>query len=117
MELLEAAGVTVLRASAVEETEPFGVTDQPRFLNQVLEVRWEGSARQLLEAAQAVERAAGRRPRQRWGPRELDVDIVLFGEERIDEPGLTVPHPGLWEREFVWRPLARLRPDILEKRP
>ena len=103
----------MLRASPVEETEPFGVTDQPRFLNQVLEVEWAGSARELLAAAKAVEAAAGRRPRERWGPRELDVDILLFGDLEIDEPDLQVPHPGLWEREFAWRPLVRLRPDIL----
>lgn len=115
--LLEEAGVHVLRASPVIETEPFGVTDQPRFLNQVLEVEWAGSARELLAVAKAVERRAGRRPRRRWGPRELDVDILLLGDERIDEPDLQVPHPGLWERDFVLRPLAALRPDILERRP
>lgn len=115
--LLEAAGAHVLRASAVIETEPFGVTDQPRFLNQVLEVEWDGTARELLAAAKAVERRAGRQPRRRWGPRELDVDILLLGDERVDEPDLQVPHPGLWERDFMWRPLVALRPDILERRP
>ena len=115
--LLEQAGVRVLRASPVVETEPFGVTDQPRFLNQVLEVEWAGTARELLAVAKDVERQAGRQPRRRWGPRELDVDILLLGDERIDEPDLQVPHPGLWEREFMWGPLGRLRPDILEKRP
>lgn len=92
------------------------MTNQPRFLNQVLEVEWSGSARELLAAAKAVEAAAGRRPTYRWGPRELDVDILLFGDERIDEPDLAVPHPGLWERDFVLRPLGELRPDILERR-
>ena len=115
--LLETAGVRILRRSSVIETEPFGVTDQPRFLNQVLEVEWAGSARELLGAAKAAERDAGRRATYRWGPRELDVDILLFGDERIDEPGLQVPHPGLWERDFVLGPLAELRPDILESRP
>lgn len=115
--LLEAAGVHVRRGSPVIETEPFGVTDQPRFLNQVLEVDWDGTARELLAVAKAVERQAGRQPRRRWGPRELDVDILLLGDERVDEPDLQVPHRGLWEREFMWRPLAALRPDILERRP
>jgi 2-amino-4-hydroxy-6-hydroxymethyldihydropteridine diphosphokinase len=114
--LLEARGARVLRRSSVIETEPFGVTDQPPFLNQVVEIEWDGTARELLEAAKAVERDAGRRPTYRWGPREIDVDILLFGDERIDEPDLKVPHPGLWERDFVLRPLAELRPDILERR-
>ncbi|HEX6548920.1 MAG TPA: 2-amino-4-hydroxy-6-hydroxymethyldihydropteridine diphosphokinase [Candidatus Dormibacteraeota bacterium] len=116
-QLLEAHGVKVLRRSSVIETEPFGVTQQPPFLNQVLEVEWPGTARRLLEVAKAIELEAGRRPTFRWGPRELDIDLVLFGEERIDDPDLKVPHPGLWEREFVWRPLSELRPDILESRP
>ncbi len=94
------------------ETEPWGVEDQPRFLNQVLEVEWPGSARQLLAAVQQVEAAVGRRPTFRWGPREIDVDILLFGEEAIDEPDLQVPHPRLGERPFVLEPLRELRPDL-----
>jgi 2-amino-4-hydroxy-6-hydroxymethyldihydropteridine diphosphokinase len=94
------------------ETEPFGVTEQPRFLNQVLEVRWDGSADELLAAAKEVERAVGRKPTYRWGPREIDVDILVFGEERISRPGLEVPHPGLRDREFLRRPLLELRPDL-----
>jgi len=115
--LLEESGARIVRRSTVIETEPFGVTDQPPFLNQVLEVEWDGSARELLAAAKAAERAAGRRPTYRWGPREIDIDVLLFGDERIDEPDLKVPHPGLWERDFVLRPLGELRPDILESKP
>lgn len=114
--LLVEDGARILRQSSVIETEPFGVTDQPSFLNQVLEVEWDGSARELLDAAKAAERAAGRRQRQRWGPRELDIDILLFGDERIAEPGLQIPHPGLWQRDFVLRPLGELRPDIVKSR-
>lgn len=108
--------MAILRASSVVETEPYGVTAQPRFLNQVLEVDWDGSPRALLEVAQAVEREVGRTPSFRWGPREIDVDILLLGEERVDEPDLQVPHPGLWQRDFVLGPLRELRPDILEAR-
>jgi 2-amino-4-hydroxy-6-hydroxymethyldihydropteridine diphosphokinase len=111
--LLAEQGARLLRESLVRETEPFGVTDQPRFLNQVLEVEWAGSPRQLLKAAKAVERQVGRRPGYRWGPREIDVDILLFGDQTVEEPGLTIPHPGLGEREFVREPLRELRPDIL----
>jgi 2-amino-4-hydroxy-6-hydroxymethyldihydropteridine diphosphokinase len=110
------AGARILRASSVMETEPWGVTEQPRFLNQVLEVEWARSARDLLAAMQNVLHQVGRTPTYRWGPREIDVDILLFGDQRIDEPDLQVPHPRMWERDFVMRPLRELRPDILEKR-
>jgi 2-amino-4-hydroxy-6-hydroxymethyldihydropteridine diphosphokinase len=114
--LLADQGVRLLRESAVRETEPFGVADQPRFLNQVLEVEWSGRPRDLLEAARAVESAVGRTPTRRWGPREIDVDLLLFGDESVDEPDLVVPHAGLWERDFVLTPLAELRPDLVSAR-
>jgi|SRR5215813_2568600 len=110
--LLEEAGARLLRASAVHETEPFGVIDQPRFLNQVVEVEWRLGPRELLGAVKAVETAAGRKPTYRWGPREIDVDILLFGSDTVDEPDLVIPHPGLYERDFLLRPLAELRPDL-----
>ena len=110
---LEARGARILRESTVQETEPFGVLDQPHFLNQVLEVDWQGSPRDLLDAAKAVEAAVGRRETYRWGPREIDVDILLFDDLTVREEGLTIPHPGLAEREFVRAPLRELRPDIL----
>jgi 2-amino-4-hydroxy-6-hydroxymethyldihydropteridine diphosphokinase len=112
-EELEARAVRILRQSSVLETEPFGVRDQPLFLNQVLEVEWAGNPRELLEVAKAVEAAVGRTAGYRWGPREIDVDILLFDELTVSEEGLTIPHPGLAEREFVRVPLAELRPDIL----
>jgi 2-amino-4-hydroxy-6-hydroxymethyldihydropteridine diphosphokinase len=114
--LIEEAGARVLRASSVIETEPWGVTEQALFLNQVLEVDWAGSARDLLTAMKNVLHRVGRTQTYRWGPREIDVDILLFGDLRIDEPDLQVPHPRMWERDFVMRPLRELRPDILEKR-
>jgi 2-amino-4-hydroxy-6-hydroxymethyldihydropteridine diphosphokinase len=107
--------VRILRASSVRETEPFGVSDQPRFLNQVLEVEWAGSPQGLLRATKAVEAEVGRTPSFRWGPREIDVDILLFGEEQVATAELTIPHPGLWERDFVLQPLGELRPDILKE--
>jgi 2-amino-4-hydroxy-6-hydroxymethyldihydropteridine diphosphokinase len=90
------------------ETEPWGVTDQPRFLNQVLEVEWLGSARRLLAVAKAVEREGGRKATRRWGPRVIDVDILLFGNESISEPGLVIPHPRIAERPFVLAGLEEL---------
>ena len=113
---LRLKGARILRRSSVVETEPWGVTDQPRFLNQVLEVAWEGTPRELLGAAKAVEKEGGRRPSRRWGPRALDVDILLFGDERIDEPDLVVPHPRLAERQFVLRSLGELGLRISTRR-
>jgi len=110
---LASRGARILRESSVHETEPFGVLDQPRFLNQVLEVEWPGSPRELLVAAKAVEAAVGRQETYRWGPREIDVDILLFDDLTVCEEGLTIPHPGLAEREFIRAPLRELRPDIL----
>jgi 2-amino-4-hydroxy-6-hydroxymethyldihydropteridine diphosphokinase len=79
----------------------------------VLEVEWDGTPRELLETAKAVETAVGRTETYRWGPREIDVDILLFDDLTVREKGLTIPHPGLAEREFVLAPLHELRPDIL----
>ena len=105
---LRQRGVRILRQSRVIETEPWGVTDQPRFLNQVLEVEWVGSARRLLGVAKAVEREGGRKATRRWGPRVIDVDILLFGNERISEPGLVIPHARIAERPFVLEGLEEL---------
>ena len=105
---LRQKGARILRQSRVIESEPWGVADQPRFLNQVLEVDWGGTPRQLLRAAKSVEREGGRRPTRRWGPRVIDVDIILFGDQCVHEPGLEIPHPRLLERDFVLAPLREL---------
>jgi 2-amino-4-hydroxy-6-hydroxymethyldihydropteridine diphosphokinase len=105
---LRQKGARILRQSRVIETEPWGVTDQPRFLNQVIEVDWTGTPRQLLKAAKDVEREGGRKPTRRWGPRVIDVDILLFGDERIAQRDLVVPHPRIGERQFVQQSLGEL---------
>ena len=105
---LREKGARILRASTVIETEPWGVTDQPRFLNQVLEVEWSGSPRQLLRAAKAVEHEGGRVRTRRWGPRTIDVDVLLFGDRRVSEPDLVIPHPRIKERPFVLEGLREL---------
>ena len=104
-----------LRASTVRETEPVGITDQPSFLNAAAEVETELSARGLLESLLAIERDLGRdrTAEQRWGPRTIDLDLLLYGEEVVDEPGLTVPHPRLAERRFVLEPLHELAPELV----
>jgi 2-amino-4-hydroxy-6-hydroxymethyldihydropteridine diphosphokinase len=105
---LRQKGARVLRQSRVIETEPWGVADQRRFLNQVLEVEWAGTPRELLKAAKAVEREGGRRPTRRWGPRIIDVDILLFGRENVRETDLQIPHPRIAERPFVLAGLSEL---------
>jgi 2-amino-4-hydroxy-6-hydroxymethyldihydropteridine diphosphokinase len=105
---LRQKGARVLRQSRVIETEPWGVADQPRFLNQVVEVDWLGTPRQLLRAAKAVEVEGGRTVTRRWGPRVIDVDILLFGDERFQQSDLVIPHPRIGERAFVSEALAEL---------
>jgi len=105
---LREGGVRIRRRSTVIETEPWGVADQPRFLNQVVEAEWPGTARQLLRLAKDVERDGGRRPTRRWGPRVIDVDILLFGGDRIDQRDLVVPHPRISQRPFVIESLREL---------
>ena len=109
---LRRKGARILRQSRVIQTEPWGVREQPRFLNQVVEVEWEGSARQLLRAAKAVEREGGRTATKRWGPRVIDVDILLFGAETIRQPDLQVPHPRIRERDFVMQGLRELGVEL-----
>jgi 2-amino-4-hydroxy-6-hydroxymethyldihydropteridine diphosphokinase len=105
---LREKGVRILRRSQVVETEPWGVTDQPRFLNQVVEGEWDGSPRQLLRVAKAVEREGGRVATKRWGPRVIDVDILFFEDRKVDEPDLVIPHPRITERPFVLQSLEEL---------
>ena len=105
---LRQKGLRVLRQSRVIETEPWGVTDQPRFLNQVIEGEWRGTARELLRVANEVEREGGRKPTARWGPRVIDVDILLFGDQRINRRDLVIPHPRMTERQFVLESLDEL---------
>jgi 2-amino-4-hydroxy-6-hydroxymethyldihydropteridine diphosphokinase len=103
--------IGVSRLSPVIETEPWGFTDQPRFLNAVAEVETSLSARAFLDHLLDVERRLGReRTGRQWGPRTIDLDLLLFGDEQIDEPGLVVPHPRIAERAFVLVPLAELDP-------
>ncbi|HET7420593.1 MAG TPA: 2-amino-4-hydroxy-6-hydroxymethyldihydropteridine diphosphokinase [Candidatus Dormibacteraeota bacterium] len=106
-------GVRILRQSRVIETEPWGDLEQPRFLNQVLEAEWSGTPRQLLRVAKDVEREGGRRPTRRWGPRVIDVDVLLFGDQRVNERDLVIPHPRIAERPFVLESLRDLgiKPD------
>lgn len=112
VELLAAQpGVRVVRSSRVYETDPVGGPPQPEYLNAVIEVATDRPPRELLEACSAVEDTLGRVPTERWGPRAIDVDVLTYGDETIDDPDLTVPHPRMHERAFVIVPLTELDVD------
>jgi len=104
----------VAAVSPVYETAPVGGPEaQPEYLNLVVELETERSPRELLGVAQALEEAAGRVRVERWGPRTLDVDVLLVGDLVVDEPDLVVPHPRMFERRFVLAPLADLAPELV----
>ncbi len=100
--------VTDLRVSSLYESEAWGVTDQPPFLNAVARGETDLTPLALLDAIQEIEHDLGRVRKQHWGPRVIDIDILLYGTERIDQPRLVVPHPYMTQRSFVLRPLADL---------
>jgi 2-amino-4-hydroxy-6-hydroxymethyldihydropteridine diphosphokinase len=110
--LAEADDVEVLAVSALRETEPVGVVDQPSFLNGVVEVETALPPRALLDLLLGIERSLGRVREERWGPRTVDLDLLVYGGVIVDEPGLRVPHPRLHERRFALEPLAELAPDL-----
>jgi 2-amino-4-hydroxy-6-hydroxymethyldihydropteridine diphosphokinase len=101
------------RLSAVVETDPWGFEDQPRFMNAVAEVETDLEPLPFLTFLLDIERRLGReRVGPRWGPRTIDLDVLLFGDRVVDQPGLVVPHPHLLERRFVLSSLAELAPDL-----
>lgn len=110
-ELSRTPGVRLLRVSSLVDTDPVG-PPQPRYLNGVAEVETDLAPRALLDRLQSIEERFGRRREERWGPRTLDLDLLLCGEEVIDEPGLVVPHPRMAERAFVLAPLCELAPHL-----
>ncbi len=105
--------IDVISVSSLYETEPWGWTDQPNYFNCVFKVRTALQPDDLLRLLKAIERVAGRKPGgERWSPRELDLDILIYGELIIDSSKLTIPHPELINRRFVLLPLVELCPDL-----
>lgn len=107
---MEEKGLQVLRTSSIYETAPVG-PPQPLFLNAVCAVETSLPPLRLLAVLKEVEAEVGRAPGERWGPREIDLDLLLYGDETVAGPGLTVPHPRLTERAFVLVPLLEIEPD------
>lgn len=107
-------GIEVVAVSSLRESEPVGYTDQPDFLNGAVALETDLGPRELLGRLLAVERELGRERGEgpRFGPRTIDLDLLLYGGEVVDEPGLTVPHPRLAERRFALEPLAELDPEL-----
>jgi 2-amino-4-hydroxy-6-hydroxymethyldihydropteridine diphosphokinase len=115
---LESESVHVTRRSQWYRTAPWGVTDQPYFVNLCVAADTDLSARALLNVVRAIETALGRERNMRWGPRTIDIDILAYGHEHIDQPDLTIPHPRLIERAFVLVPLLDIAPDhVIAGRP
>jgi len=106
--LRNCAGIEVSRVSSIIETDPVGGPPQGKFLNGVAEVHTDLAPRELLECLQKIESELGRVRSEKNAPRTIDLDILLYGDEKIDEPGLKVPHPRMHEREFVMKPLKEL---------
>ncbi len=114
---LERSGVTVESRSSVYETEPVGVEGQPWFLNQVIRGTTRLTPIGLLEVCKRIERLFGREPaRVRFGPRTLDIDILLYGDRVITDDRLTIPHPRMHERRFVLVPLVEIAPRLADPR-
>lgn len=112
VELLAAQhDLSIVRSSRVYETDPVGGPPQPDYLNAVVEAETDLSARELLGACQGVEETLGRVRAERWGPRTIDIDILTYDDERVDDPDLTIPHPRMLERGFVLVPLLELDSD------
>jgi 2-amino-4-hydroxy-6-hydroxymethyldihydropteridine diphosphokinase len=113
LRLLDAhQGIDVVAVSRIRETDPVGVVDQPRFLNAAARLETDLPPRILLDRLLGVERELGRVRVERYGPRIIDLDLLLYGDGVVDEPGLRVPHPHLHERRFVLEPLNDLDPSL-----
>ncbi len=105
---------TLLRQSPIYESKPWGKTDQSDFLNMVVEINTQLEPHTLYRHLQKIERDMGRdrEASEKWGPRPIDIDILLYGTRTLKTASLVVPHPRMWERHFVMRPLADLAPDL-----
>ncbi len=111
--ILSLSRIENIIVSSIYETEPFGVKAQPRFLNCVLKAETTLGPEELLALCKSAEKQIGRTGTERWGPREIDADILLHGETVCDAPGLSIPHPEMHRRRFVLVPLCEITPKIM----
>ena len=113
VEILEKRGIKVQKKSSLYETEPWGVTDQPRFINMVVQIETTLKPNDLLRLLKNIEGEIGRQDSFHWGPRIIDLDILLYNALVLNEENLRIPHPHLHEREFVLKPLNEIAPDVI----
>lgn len=111
--LQEEDRIQVIQQSSIYETEPIGYTDQQSFLNMVIRIQTACSPSELLEITQAIEQRCGRTREIKWGPRTIDLDILLYDQENMEMENLIIPHPRMWERAFVIVPLMELEPELV----
>ncbi len=110
---IEAYGIKIKNISSLIETKPWGVKDQPQFINMVIEVETDFTPDELLKKTREIERAIGRKETYRWGPRVIDIDILLYDDQIIDTEDLKIPHIEMHERNFVLQPLSEIAPDVI----
>jgi 2-amino-4-hydroxy-6-hydroxymethyldihydropteridine diphosphokinase len=113
LSMLEKRGLKVTKKSKIYETEPYGYTEQPIFINGAVEIETELSCREVLKTLLSIEKELGRVREIRWGPRTIDLDILFFNNEVYDEEDLKVPHPDMQNRFFVLEPLNDICPDYV----
>jgi 2-amino-4-hydroxy-6-hydroxymethyldihydropteridine diphosphokinase len=111
---VDALGAHVVAVSRVYETAPVGGPEQGTYLNAVVAIDTDLDPHALLQLAQRIENDAQRVRSERWGPRTLDVDVLLYDDIELDDPDLTIPHPRMWERGFVLAPLRDVAPDLVD---
>lgn len=113
IKLLIEDGVKVVKLSSTIETKPWGLTDQPMFINMALSIETDKTPAELLTAIKSIEADLGRRPGVRWGPRIIDLDILLYEDLVIKTSNLEIPHPEMCNRDFVMKPLLEIAPDVI----
>jgi 2-amino-4-hydroxy-6-hydroxymethyldihydropteridine diphosphokinase len=111
--LSESTAIKMVHASAIYETDPVGKTDQPAFLNQVVEIKTARSPEDLLTQLLRIEHELGRERKERWGPRTIDLDLLAYGRRQLQTPQLVLPHPELPRRRFVLEPWAEIAPEFV----
>ncbi len=109
--ILDKNGIRVTKRSSMIETEPWGIEEQPKFINMAVEAETLHSPEKLLEVLKDIEKEIGREPTLRWGPRSIDLDILFYDDLALNTRELEIPHPGIAERDFVLKPLAEIAPD------
>jgi len=112
LNLLSQKGIKIIKESSRYKTEPWGIKDQPMFLNMAVEVETELKPEDLLQSLKNIEQEMGREKTFRWGPRTIDLDILLFDSLVLESEDLKIPHPFIQERDFVLKPLAEIAPGV-----